>query len=102
VVPRCDDGGGVQAEEVVYLDGGEGVELRARAYFDGSTWQRSLVVPTLLDGPERIRGHDMRAAAADVEDGACRDCVRASEGVVGEAGVALVDLDGFVVREVAA
>ena len=102
VVPRCDDGGGVQAEEVVYLDGGEGVELRARAYFDGSTWQRSLVVPTLLDGPERIRGHEVRVAVAHIEDGARRDSVLASEGVVGEAGVALVDRDGFVVREVAA
>jgi hypothetical protein len=98
VVPRSDDGRGVQDGQVVYLDGGGGVELRARAHFLGY----SKVSLPLFAGPVRCRGDAVRAAAADVEDGARRDCVRASEGAVGEAGVALVDRDGVGVREVGA
>ena len=97
-VPRCDGGRGVQAVQVVYLDGGGGVELRVRAYFFGP----GKVGLALFAGPVRRRGHAVRAAVADIEDGACRECVLACEDSVGEAGVALVDLDGFCAREVGA
>jgi hypothetical protein len=97
-VPRCDGGRGVQGDEVVYLDGGGGVERRARAYFSG----RRKVGLALFAGPVRRRGHAVRAVVTHIEDGACRDCVLASEYGVREGGAVLVDLDGFGVREVAA